>query len=94
MPSARFRSVFQQHQRPAQAFDPRADMALRAEKVALRAQVTGVFHDSQRDGGGRSGQPGIHVFPQAGAVFRVFGRHRNGIVRMSRRLMLHRAQDR
>lgn len=94
MPSARFRSVFQQDQRPAQAFDPGADMALGAKKVSLRAQMAGVFHDSQRDGGGRSGQPGINIFPQAGTVFRVFGRHRNGVVRTSRRLMLHRAQDR
>lgn len=94
MPSARFRSVFQQDQRPAQAFDPGADMALRAEKVSLRAQMAGVFHDSQRDGSGRSGQPGIHVFTQAGAVFRVFGRHRDGIVRMSCRQVLHGTQDR
>ena len=75
MPSARFRSVFQQDQRPAQAFDPRPDMTLRTEKIALRAQVTGIFHGSQRDGGGRSGQPGVHIFAQAGAVFRVLGRH-------------------
>ncbi len=94
MPSARFRSVFQQDQRPTQAFDPGADMALRAEKVSLRAQMAGVFHDSQRNGSRRSGQPGIHVFAQTSAVFRVFGRHRDGIVRMSRWQVLHRTQDR
>ncbi len=75
MPSARFRSVFQQDQRPAQAFDPRPDMTLRTEKIALRAQVTGIFHGSQRNGCGRSGQPGVHIFAQAGAVFRVLGCH-------------------
>lgn len=71
MPSARFRSVFQQDQRPAQAFDPGADMTLRAKQVSLRAQVTGVFHGSQWNGGGRGRQPGIHVFAESGAVFRV-----------------------
>ena len=94
MPSARFRSVFQQNQRPTQAFDPRPDMTLRAEKVSLRAQMAGVFHDSQRNGSRGSGQPGIHVFAQAGAIFRVFGRYRDGIVRMSCRQVLHRTQNR
>lgn len=78
--SARLRGVFQQDQRPTQAFDPRPDMPLCTKKASLRAQMTRVFHHPQRNGGGRSGQFAIHAFAKPRTVFRRFGRHRNRII--------------